>query len=185
MQKLAQHLLHLMGWKIVGQLPEQKKYLIIVAPHTSNWDLVIGLVARFATGAHITFLAKKEVFFFPLGLLLKALGGTPVNRDEKGNKVQQVVELYKNKEEIKLALTPEGTRGEVTRWKEGFYHIACQAQVPLVMIGMDYKTKEVRIAEPFMPTGDISQDFEKILSYFRTIQGCYPKELPNYHRKDK
>lgn len=184
MQKLAQYLLKLLGWKIVGQLPDVKKFVLIVAPHTSNWDLVIGLIARFAVGVRINFLAKHQVFFFPLGPFLKAMGGTPVKRDEKGNKVQQAATLFQQSDRLVLGLAPEGTRSPVTRWKEGFYHIARLANVPIVMVGMDYPSKEVRIAEPFMPTGDISHDFQQMVAYFRTIQGRFPKVLPDYHPKD-
>lgn len=177
--------LKLMGWKIIGALPQVKKYIIIVAPHTSNWDLVIGLLARFAVKTKINFLIKDQAFVFPLGNLLKALGGTPVDRSRKGNHVENVVTLYNSLDEFKLAITPEGTRGAVTRWKEGFYHIANQAGVPVVMVGFDYSAKEIRIKEPFSLTGDINADFPEFISYFRTIKGYYPKEIPDYHPKDQ
>lgn len=183
MQKLAQLILKLIGWKIVGQLPDEKKFIIIVAPHTSNWDLVIGLIARFAVGVKVNFLAKHQLFFFPLGQLLRLLGGTPVNRSQHSNKVQEVVKLFKTSDELKLGLAPEGTRSTVTRWKEGFYHIATQAQIPIVMIGMDYPSKELRIAEAFHPTGNLEQDFAFMVAYFRTIHGKVPKTLPDYRPK--
>lgn len=183
MQKLAQLILKLIGWKIVGQLPDEKKFIIIVAPHTSNWDLVIGLIARFAVGVKVNFLAKHQLFFFPLGQFLRLLGGTPVNRSKHGNKVQEVVELFKSSDELKLGLAPEGTRSTVTRWKEGFYHIATQVHIPIVMIGMDYPSKELRIAQSFLPTGNIEQDFAHMVAYFRTIHGKVPKQLPDYHPK--
>jgi len=184
MQTLCRFILKLIGWKIVGQLPSDKKFMLIVAPHTSNWDLVIGLIARFAVGVKINFLAKHQVFFFPLGPFLKLMGGTPVNRSQKGNRVQQVVALFQERDEFKLGLAPEGTRSPVERWKEGFYHIACQAGVPIVMVGLDYPSREVRIAEAFEPTGDINKDFIKIVAYFRTIHGRVPKQLPDYQAKD-
>lgn len=183
MKIIARFILRLMGWKIVGELPNDKKYIVIVAPHTSNWDLVIGLCGRFAVGVKINFLAKHQLFFFPLGNFLRAVGGTAVDRSKKGNKVEQVVALYKKSDELKLAITPEGTRSPVTRWKEGFYHIASQAGIPIVMIGLDYSTKEIRIQQPFWPSGDINIDFPKFIAYFKTIKGCFPKEIPDYHQK--
>ena len=180
MQALFRFILSRLGWKIVGTLPEEKKYIVIVAPHTSNWDLVICLFARMAIGAKIQFLAKKQVFFFPLGYLLKALGGTPIDRSGKENRVAQVVALYQQTDRLALGLAPEGTRSPVSRWKEGFYHIACQAKIPIVMIGPDYETKEIRIAQPFWPSGQIETDFPQILAFFRTIHGRHPKDIPDY-----
>jgi 1-acyl-sn-glycerol-3-phosphate acyltransferase len=176
--------LKLLGWKIVGSLPENIKYLVVVAPHTSNWDLVIGLFGRFAVGVRICFLAKKQVFFFPLGILLRAVGGIAIDRSKSNNTVETVASLFKDKEQLALAITPEGTRSPVTRWKEGFYHIACKAKVPIVMIGIDYGTKEIKIIAPFIPSGDITQDFPIFLQFFRTIKGRYPKEIPDYQPRE-
>jgi 1-acyl-sn-glycerol-3-phosphate acyltransferase len=184
MQRLCRFIYKLIGWKIIGALPPDKKFIIIVAPHTSNWDFPIGLGARFIEGRKVNFLAKKQLFFFPLGLFLKAVGGIPIDRAKKGNTVEQVSALFGQSDALILAITPEGTRGPVTRWKEGFYHIACKAQVPLVMLGPDYSTKEIRIEPPFWPSGDIAKDLPIILEYFRTIKGCYPKEIPNYVPKN-
>lgn len=184
MKKISRFIFKLIGWKLIGALPPDKKFIIIVAPHTSNWDVVIGLIARFSVGVKINFLAKNQLFFFPLGILLHALGAIPIDRSKKGNQVEHIVELFNQKEELKLALAPEGTRSPVTRWKEGFYHIACQAGVPIVMIGPDYATKEFRITEPFIPSGDIKKDFQVFIEFFRTIKGRYPKEIPDYHPKD-
>ena len=183
MKKFGHFLLRLMGWKLVGELPKDKKYLVIVAPHTSNWDFVIGLCGRFAVGVKINFLAKQQLFFFPLGTFLRAVGGEPVDRTKKENRVAQVVELYRQNDELVLAITPEGTRSYVTRWKEGFYHIACEAGIPIAMVGLDYTAKEIRIHESFLPSGDINKDFPKFLAFFRTINGRYPKEIPDYQPK--
>lgn len=185
MGTLCRFILRLIGWKIIGELPKDKKYMVIVAPHTSNWDLIIGLLGRFSVEVKMNFLAKHQLFFFPLGNLLKVLGGTPVDRSKKSNRVEQVVELYRQSDQLILAITPEGTRSPVTRWKEGFYHIASQAGIPIVMIGFDYSTKEIRIREPFWPSGDINKDFPLFSAYFKTIKGRYPKEIPDYHSKDK
>lgn len=184
MQKLCRFIFKLIGWKIVGELPNEKKYIVIVAPHTSNWDFVICLCARFVVGVKINFLAKHQLFFFPLSSFLRAVGGTPVDRSKKGNIVEKIVELFRQRDELRLGLAPEGTRSPVSRWKEGFYHIACQAGIPIVMVGPDYSTKEIRIHQPFWPSGDIKEDFQYIIEFFRTIKGYHPKEIPDYRPKD-
>ena len=183
MQKLGHFILKLFHWKIIGALPKDKKYIVIVAPHTSNWDFPIGLFARFSVGIKIHFLAKKQLFFFPLGILLKILGGTAVDRSKTNKTVDQVVAMFQSRDEFRLAITPEGTRGPVTRWKEGFYHIARQAGLPIVMIGFDYSLKHVVIQQPFMPSGDIEKDLPQMLDFFRTIKGRYPKDIPEYQVK--
>jgi len=184
MQIITRFILKLFGWTIAGALPPLKKYIIIVAPHTSNWDLVICLFARFAVGVKINFLAKSQLFVFPLGQLLRALGGTSVERGKPGNKVDYVVALFREKDELKLGLAPEGTRSQVKRWKEGFYHIAVQAGIPIVMVGLDYHSKELRINEPFNPSGDIHKDFANIVQFYRTIRGRYAKDIPDYSARD-
>ncbi|MBI2786140.1 MAG: lysophospholipid acyltransferase family protein [Legionella longbeachae] len=185
MKKFGWLILKLFGWKIVGELPKDKKYLVVVAPHTSNWDFLVGLFARFEMGVKIHFIAKNQLFFFPLGPLLKVLGGTPVDRSKKNKTVDQVVNMFDSRDEFCLAITPEGTRSPVTRWKEGFYHIACKAGLPLVLIGFDYSLKEIRIQPPYWPTGDIEKDFPHLLDFFRTVKGRYPKEIPDYHPQVK
>lgn len=180
MRILSNLLLKLIGWKVVGSLPDKKKYIIIVAPHTSNWDMVIGLIARFSIGAKISFLAKKQIFKFPFVHILRLIGGIPVDRSKVSNLVDQIVAHFNQVETLHLAITPEGTRKPVTRWKEGFYHIAVKAELPLVMIGFDYHCKEIKITKPFTPSGDMVKDFSHIVRYFRTIKGRYPKEIPDY-----
>lgn len=180
MQLIARLFLKLIGWKIVGQLPGEKKYILIMAPHTSNFDLIMGLFARYAVGVKIHFLAKSQVFVFPLSWILKALGGTPIDRSKHNNQVQQVVALFREKEEFVLGLAPEGTRSPVTRWKVGFYHIATQANIPILLVGFDYASKEFRIGPLCWPSGDINSDIPPMIEYFRTIQGRHPKVLPDY-----
>jgi 1-acyl-sn-glycerol-3-phosphate acyltransferase len=183
MRKIGQFGLDIMGWNVVGALPPLKQYVAILAPHNSNWDFVIGLCARLALGVRIHFLGKHQLFFFPWGYFFKAVGGIAINRSTTTNRVDQIVALFQEQEHLKLALAPEGTRSAVTRWKEGFYHMACQANVPIVMVGLDYSTKEVRIKEPFWPTKNIGTDFEEIVAFFRTIKAKYPKEIPDYQAK--
>jgi 1-acyl-sn-glycerol-3-phosphate acyltransferase len=165
------------GWKVKGQLPPDKKFVITVAPHTSNLDFPIGVAARNILHLKSHFLAKKSLFDIPLvGWLFKLLGGHPVDRKKKMNLVDQVVELFNQHEEFVMTVTPEGTRSYSPKWKTGFYYIALKAKVPIVMIGFDYGTKTVEVREPFHPTGDVEQDLEMMKAYYRTIKGYHPEK---------
>lgn len=184
-QSVSKFILRVLGWKMVGQLPNEKKFIIIIGPHTSNWDFILGMVVRGAMGANVRFLAKHQLFNAPYGWFFRWLGGSPVYRHKDNNLVDQVVEMYENHDEFILGIAPEGTRSEIKRWKSGFYHIACKANVPIEMIGFDFKSKEVRFREPFMPTGDIDVDFPVILDYFRSIDGRHPKNIPHHLPAEK
>ena len=170
----------LSGWKVQGKKPELKKYVIIVAPHTSNWDFFVGWGARNVIGFYPNFLAKKELFKIPLvGWFLSAIGGVPVDRKSKRKSMQlvdQVVDLYKEREEFIMTITPEGTRSYSPKWKTGFYRIAVQAEVPIVKIGFDYATKTVFVDKPFYPSGDMEKEMEEIKDYFRQFTGKNPED---------
>ncbi|WP_425466814.1 lysophospholipid acyltransferase family protein [Parashewanella tropica] len=180
MATFSMWLLKLFGWTITGQLPNDRQFILIGAPHTSNWDFVIGILARSAVKRRIHFLGKHQLFIPPWGWLFRALGGTPVNRTQNNNLVQAVCEQFATRKDFALALAPEGTRGKVNRWKTGFYHIAVQAKVPIICVAFDYQHKTVRIEPKLFPSGNIDEDMNQILSYYRTIQGRYPKEIPDY-----
>lgn len=181
MQTLSRWLLKQWGWQIQGQLPQQAQYLIIVAPHTSNWDFIVGLLARFALATHIHFLGKHSLFIKPWGWFFSAIGGTPVDRRKTNNLVDAVADLFKQDANYKLALAPEGTRSQVTRWKTGFYHIAYKAQVDIVPVALDFKLKQVIITNPLTPTGNIEQDMQQLIDFYRSVSGKYPKTIPDFH----
>ncbi|WP_424964248.1 1-acyl-sn-glycerol-3-phosphate acyltransferase [Ekhidna sp.] len=170
----------LAGWKVNGKKPDLKKYVIIVAPHTSNWDFFVGWGARNVIGFYPNFLAKRELFQIPLvGWFLSSIGGVPVDRKNKRKSMQlvdQVVELYKNREEFIMTITPEGTRSYSPKWKTGFYRIAVQAEVPIVKIGFDYASKTVYVDDPFYPNGDMEKEIEEIKDYFRQFTGKNPDD---------
>ena len=170
----------LAGWKVQGKKPDLKKYVIIVAPHTSNWDFFVGWGARNVIGFHPNFLAKKELFKIPLvGFFLKSIGGVPVDRKSKKKStqlVQQVVDLYKSREEFIMTITPEGTRSYAPKWKTGFYRIAHEAGVPIVKVGFDYKTKTVFIDEPYYTKGEMDEEIEEIKDYFKQFTGKNPED---------
>jgi 1-acyl-sn-glycerol-3-phosphate acyltransferase len=168
----------LLGWKIDGDMPAEKKFIIIVAPHTSNWDFMIGVAVRSILRFKAKYLAKKELFRFPFGALFRWLGGVPVDRRKHSNLVDAVAELFRQHDEFIIAVAPEGTRKQVSKWKTGFYFIALEAKVPIVMVSFDYKLKTVIINKPFYPTGKIEEDMKFIFDFYRDKNGKYPKTLP-------
>lgn len=172
-------LLRLAGWntKPVGCFPVlPKKYVAIVAPHTSNWDFIIGILYRSVLRLEkAKYLGKKELFKPPFGFLFRWLGGTPVDRTTSQNMVDEVVKIFNTHDEFAIALSPEGTRKKVERLRTGFYNIARKANVPIIMVALDFENKRVIFSEPFTPTHDQAADFEKIISFFRPIQGKIPE----------
>lgn len=179
MSRLLYHFFFkLAGWRFDGTMPSEKKYIIIVAPHTSNWDFMIGLCARSILRFDAKFLGKKELFRFPFGALFRWLGGVPVNRSKNENLVDAVVKMFNDRERFIVAIAPEGTRKYVSQWKTGFYFMALKANVPIVMTAFDYPRKTVFINKPFYPTGNLSEDMKTIFGFFRDKRGKFPKELP-------
>lgn len=170
-QAVARGLLRLGGWKIVGQFPDHARLLLIAAPHSSAWDGYWGLVIKVAIGLHISFMAKRETFWFPLGPLLRWLGGMPVNRSNANGVVDQCVEAFARESNFWLVLAPEGTRRHVERWRSGFWHIAKRAQVPLVPVYFHYPERIVGIGEIIPLTDDLDADLARIRAWYRPYQG--------------
>ncbi len=152
-------------------MPNVSKAVIIVAPHTSNWDFLIGVSALFALGLRARFLGKHTLFKGPLGSLMRWLGGVPVDRRAARGVVDETVGLFAASDRMILALSPEGTRRSVDRWKTGFYYVALKAQVPIVPVAFDYRRKRIRFGERFDPTGNLQQDFRDLERFFRGIEG--------------
>jgi 1-acyl-sn-glycerol-3-phosphate acyltransferase len=167
----------LLGWKKVVAVPAYDKCVICVAPHTSNLDLFIGKLFYGAIGERASFMMKKDWFFFPLGLLFRAIGGIPVDRKQKTSLVDQMVNLFAGKKQFHLAITPEGTRKATSDWRKGFYYIALRARVPIVMIGIDYPTKTITAGKAFYPSGDIHKDMYEIKAYFKHFRGKVPENF--------
>ena len=165
----------ILGWKVKGNInfstDKLKKCIIIPVPHTSWHDFYIGVLLRSVSSVNTKFLAKKELFFFPLSIILKWLNFVPVDRFKKGNKVDKIVSIFNKNSEFRIGLAPEGTRAKVDKLRTGFYHIAKQANVPIIMVTLDYTNKVNTISEPFYPTNDIDKDFIFIKSFFKGIQG--------------
>ena len=168
----------LLGWQIVGNTDFSKytikKAVIIAAPHTSWHDFYIGVLLRSVVDVKTNFVAKKELFVFPFGWFFKALGGSPINRNANENKVDAIAHLFKEKDEFRMTLSPEGTRKKVEIWRTGFYHIAKKAHVPIIMFTLDFENKQNRISEPFYPTDDMEADFKFMHQFYEGVQGKIP-----------
>ena len=160
----------LLGWKTNVTVPNYDKCVICAAPHTSNWDLFIGKLFYGAIGRKTSIMMKKEWFFFPLGLIFKAVGGIPVDRSRKSSLVDQMARKFAGSKQFHLAITPEGTRKANPTWKKGYYFIALKAQVPIMLIGIDYPTKTITSTKAIMPTGDIEKDMHEIKLYFKDFK---------------
>ena len=165
----------LTGWKFEGALPNEPKFVIIVAPHTSNWDFPVGLAALFAIGFRISFLGKHTIFKWPLGIFMRWLGGIPVERSVSRDRVAESVAAFNAAEALILVIAPEGTRKLVPRWKTGFYHVAHGASVPIVPIAFDFGRKTIAIKPPFRTTGDAEADLPKIKEFFRDAVARHPE----------
>ena len=170
---LARLMLRLTGMEVVdhcaGQWPD--KCVVPTAPHPSNWDFPYGLYARAAVGKEIHFVGKDSLFRFPLGPLLKWLGGVPVVRAQRMNFVQSVAEIFRQRDVFRLCIAPEGTRARVDRFKTGFYWIAREAEVPLVFCRFDFGNKRIEFSEPWWPTGEVEADFEHIYRHVDGVEG--------------
>ncbi len=152
-------------------IPSEKKYVLLFAPHTSWSDFLIGKAALTAMGIKTVFLIKKEAFFFPMGILLRWVGGYPVDRQRAANLTTKISHLIKEKDEIALLIAPEGTRGYAPKWKKGFYYIAQKAEVPIALGYLDYETKKGGIGPVFYTSGDYSCDLETIQDFYNGMCG--------------
>ncbi|QYK05256.1 lysophospholipid acyltransferase family protein [Shewanella zhangzhouensis] len=178
-------LMKLTGWRFEGELPALPSYIITVAPHTSNWDFIVGVMARGALGERIHFLGKHQLFIPPWGWFFRAIGGSPVDRRKNNNLVDAVSALFEEDKNFKLALAPEGTRSKVSRWKTGFYHIAVKAKVPIVTVGLDFAERTVVLGPARATTGDMQADMDAIIAFYRGIKGRFPKQIPDYVPSEK
>lgn len=167
--------MRLTGWRFEGNFPDCAKMMVIVSPHTSNWDVPVGLQAKFALRWEVRFIAKKEVFWWPLGPILRSLGSVPVDRSAAGDMVDSTVEAFRRADKLCLLITPEGTRKKVKRWKSGFHRIARGASVPIVLITFDYPRKMVRLGPTFTATDDYERDLAEIRSHITASMACRPE----------
>ncbi|MCB9185584.1 MAG: 1-acyl-sn-glycerol-3-phosphate acyltransferase [Flavobacteriales bacterium] len=165
------------SWKVVSRFPKGiKKAVIAAAPHTANEDFPVGIGAWYAENRSASFIAKKELFEGPLGFIFRATGGIPIDRATSKNMVQQVAEEFAKRDELVLVIAPEGTRAWKPRWKTGFYYIAKEAGVPIILAYMDFGKKEVGMGEVFWPTDDVEADFKYIENFYANITAADPSK---------
>jgi 1-acyl-sn-glycerol-3-phosphate acyltransferase len=173
-------LLKLSGWKVVNVAPATGSYLIIAAPHTSNWDFPIGIAIAFHLRLKVYFIGKHTLFEGVLGPVMRWLGGIPLNREASKNFVDASIETYANNKNLIFAIAPEGTRASVSRWKTGFYHMAKGANVPLALAFFDYATRTGGIGKMFNTTESMAADMQTIADYYRPMTGKNPSNYnPN------
>lgn len=171
-------ILRIAGWKVHVTVPDYPKCIICVAPHTSNWDFILGKLAYASIGRKAGFLMKDSWFFFPLGYILKAIGGVSVARKSKaGSLVEQLIYRYNHTDRLTLAITPEGTRSLNQRWHTGFLNIAYATHVNVVLGAIDFGTKQIFLTKTFEPTGNIDDDMRAVKNYYKQFQGKYPEKF--------
>lgn len=178
--KLSSLALKIFGWKVQLSTPNFAKSIICVAPHTSNWDFVLGELAIQSVGRKSGFLMKQSWFFPPMNIIFKSMGGIPVPRKKKGISITTaVIDKFNRATNLNIAITPEGTRKKVDQWKTGFLHIAYGAKIPVQLAAIDYERKTISLNDYYMPTGDIINDINYIKNYYLNlgVKGKYPNRF--------
>ena len=175
MRAVGRGVLRLMGWRVEGEVPDLPKFVIAVAPHTSNWDFVVGVAAMFALDLRLAFIGKHTLFRGPFAPLLRWMGGIPVDRSSAHGVVADSVEAFKRMERRILVVAPEGTRSRVAHFKSGFLHIARGAGVPVLLASFDYEARCVRFGPAFEPGEDIEEEVRKTEAFFAPIRGKRPR----------
>jgi 1-acyl-sn-glycerol-3-phosphate acyltransferase len=160
------------GWRVIGSPPDTRKFVIIAAPHSSNWDFVYFIVAAESLGLDLSYMGKKALFRWPFGGFMTAMGGVPVDRSSSNNAVEQMIAEFARRDSFMLTIAPEGTRSAVQQWKTGFYHIAHGAKVPMVCATIDYRLKLVDLGPAIWPSGDYEKDMAEVRVRYAN---CTPK----------
>ena len=163
-----------MGWTLDVSEGHPEKFIICLAPHTSNWDFILGQLYSGAEGLKSNFLMKKEWFFWPLGALFRSLGGIPVYRSKKTSMTDSLAASARRADHFKLCITPEGTRKATTEWKKGFYFIAQKAEIPILLYGVDYEQRLIRCTKTIVPNGDLEGQMREIKLYYKDFKGKKP-----------
>lgn len=171
----ARSILKIFGWKKEGHPPRIDKYVLIAAPYTSNWDFVMTMLFAFAFPVKIFWTGKREIFRFPLGIVVRWLGGIPMDRSRSQNAVDQTVKMFNQREKLVMIIPPEGTQDRVNRWRTGFYYIAYGARVPIALGFVDWKRKTGGFGPVVIPTGDIKSDMGTIKDFYSYVTAKYPE----------
>ncbi|MCQ2226062.1 MAG: 1-acyl-sn-glycerol-3-phosphate acyltransferase [Paludibacteraceae bacterium] len=178
-QRISRFILKCIGWKANLNVEIPKKCVLVVAPHTSNWDFIVGelMYQSISADGNVNFLIKKEWLKFPFKYIIGPLGGVAVDRGHSNSLVNQMVAEYEKRDVMRLAITPEGTRKANSKWKRGFYHISRMANVPILLVYLDYGKKEAGIEKVFVPTGDEEADIQFVKDYFANFTAKYPDKF--------
>jgi 1-acyl-sn-glycerol-3-phosphate acyltransferase len=177
LHSVAKKILGWCGWTIKGELPAQPKFIIAVAPHTSNWDFFVAIAAMFTLQLKVSFLGKASIFRWPVKSLLSALGGVAVDRNHSHGVVGQIVQELKYNDKFILGLSPEGTRSKTVEWKTGFLHIAKQANVPIVPLSFDFAKKEICFYPEVYVSGEISAELVEFKQVFADVCAKNPQAV--------
>ena len=176
LRKIGRFGINISGWTIKGQVPDEERIVIIAAPHTSNWDFILAMLTIFGLNIKLRWLGKHSIFKPGFKKFFEWLGGIPVYRDNPSTLIKNVVDIVKKEKSIVIAMTPEGTRKKVKRWKTGFLRIAKQTQSKILLISIDAPTKSIEIGKIFNPTGDSEEDLEFIQKYYSSFRGINPQK---------
>ena len=176
LQRICKTLLYKrMGWTTHIEVDHPEKYILCLAPHTSNWDLLIGQLYAHAEGIKSNFLMKKEWFFWPLGPIFRKMGGIPIWRSKHTSMTDNLAEEARKRDHFCLCITPEGTRSLNPDWKKGFYFIALKANIPILLYGLDFERKLIECKHVLVPTGDVEADMKMIKTYYKDFKGKKPE----------
>jgi len=173
--RVCRTLLHAGRWRLILDVARIERAVVVFYPHTTNWDFVIGLLARFGLNVPVTWAGKDDIFRWPYRTLWRMLGGIPVNRREHTGFVSQMIAAFAQRDRMLLAIAPEGTRRRTEYWKSGFYRVALGARVPLVLSFIDFRRKEVGVGAMIEPTGDADADFAKLRAFYADKTARHPE----------
>jgi 1-acyl-sn-glycerol-3-phosphate acyltransferase len=163
---LGRLMIRIRGWRLEGSVPNEPKMVLIVAPHTSNWDFLTGLWAKLALRLKANFLGKHTLFWWPFGVFLRSIGGIAVDRSHPGGVAERSARAFAERDQLILVVAPEGTRSKSEKWKSGFYRVAVAAGVPILLVAFDYPRKVIRLGPLFRPTGDYERDLAEIQAHY-------------------
>ena len=184
-RSLSALFLRIAGWEAEGSRPASQRFVLIAAPHTSNWDLAFLLALAQIYGIRVSWMGKHTLFRGPMGGLMRRLGGIPVRRDRSSDLVAQMASAIQQSEAIALTVPAEGTRGYTPHWKSGFYHIALAANVPIVLGYLDYARKRGGFGPELIPTGNISEDMDELRAFYADVSGKYPDKFGAIRLKEE
>ena len=182
---ISRTIMWIVGWKVTGKLPEDKKFVLIGEPHTSNWDFLLMFGAAYSLRLNVSWLGKDSIFKKPFGTIMKWFGGIPIDRRAKHDLVSKTAELFNESESLVIVIGPSGTRSKREYWKSGFYWIAHTADIPVLCGYLDFVNKIVHVGLSFTPTGDMKKDMDQVRKFYKNIHGKHPELETDIRLKDE